>query len=284
MEDSYQCIQDLRIFTGIKVSYFGVFDGHGGDSCAKFLKEHLHLELTVSLTKIAGSRHFTDFSQSILAKSHNFYATLEILIREAYSRTDLLYQMAEPHRSKVCGSTAVVCLIIGTQLVCINLGDARAVLCRNKTAIDLSVDYKASRKDEQERIKSQGGFIIFGRVFGRLAVTRSFGDFQCKQIQITNEQTQEKEMKNFVLNEPEIRYVQLSRTTDDFIVLASDGLFDRFSSDECISLAREKFLTMSPMEQDPLQVARCLVHEAVSQRVNSDNTTVIVVALNPSIE
>jgi serine/threonine protein phosphatase PrpC len=99
------------------------------------------------------------------------------LIKDAYSRTDLLYQQAEPHKCRVCGSTAVVCLIIGTQLICINLGDARAVMCRNQTALDLSVDYKASRKDEQERIKSQGGFIIFGRVFGRLAVTRAFGDF-----------------------------------------------------------------------------------------------------------
>ena len=66
------------------------------------------------------------------------------------------------------------------------------------------------------------------------------------------------------MNEPEIRYVTISRATDDFIVLASDGLFDRFSSDECITLAREKFLTMAPMEQDPQVVARCLVQEAVS--------------------
>lgn len=75
-------------------------------------------------------------------------------MREAYRRTDLMFQQAEPHRSKVCGSTAVVCLIIGSQLVCINLGDARALLSRNGRALDLSVDYKASRKDEQERIKS----------------------------------------------------------------------------------------------------------------------------------
>lgn len=54
----------------------------------------------------------------------------------------------------MCGSTAVVILIIGSQLICINLGDARAVLSRDGRAIDLSVDYKASRKDEQERIKS----------------------------------------------------------------------------------------------------------------------------------
>ena len=48
----------------------------------------------------------------------------------------------------------MVCLVIGTQLICINLGDARAVLARDGKALDMSVDYKASRKDEQDRIKS----------------------------------------------------------------------------------------------------------------------------------
>lgn len=79
-------------------------------------------------------------------------------------------------------------LIIGNRIVCINLGDARAVLCRDQKAYDLSVDYKASRKDEQERIKSQGGYIVFGRVLGRLAVTRAFGDFECKQIRIVTDE------------------------------------------------------------------------------------------------
>lgn len=67
-----------------------------------------------------------------------------------------------------------------------------------------------------------------------------------------------------MLNEPEIRFVTINKQTDDFIVLASDGLFDRFSSEECVALAREKFLTMDLWEQDPAVVAGHLVHEAVS--------------------
>jgi serine/threonine protein phosphatase PrpC len=94
-------------------------------------------------------------------------------------------------------------LIIGNKLVCANVGDARAVLCRNGKAIDLSVDQKATRIDEQERIKKQGGYIVFGRVLGRLAVTRAFGDFDCKNIEVPNDE-HEKEIKNFVLIEPEI--------------------------------------------------------------------------------
>ena len=67
-------------------------------------------------------------------------------------------------------------------------------------------------------------------MLGRLAVTRAFGDFECKQISILNEETQQKEVKNFVLNEPEIRVTTVNKLTDDFIILASDGLYDRFTS------------------------------------------------------
>ena len=74
-------------------------------------------------------------------------------------------------------------------MYCVNLGDARAVLSRKGKAIDLSVDYKAGRKDEQERIKGQGGYIVNGRVLGRLAVSRAFGDFECKRLKITNDET-----------------------------------------------------------------------------------------------
>jgi serine/threonine protein phosphatase PrpC len=73
-------------------------------------------------------------------------------------------------------------------------------------------------------------------------VTRAFGDFECKQIAVKNEETGEKELRNFVLCEPEIRITDIDRLRDDFIILASDGLYDRFSSAECVNLARQSFL------------------------------------------
>ena len=78
---------------------------------------------------------------------------------------------------------------------------------------------------------------MFGRVLGKLAVTRAFGDFECKRIKVTDEKTKRTEIKDFVLNEPEIRITTVDLVRDDFFVMASDGLFDRFSSDECIDFA-----------------------------------------------
>jgi serine/threonine protein phosphatase PrpC len=88
-----------------------------------------------------------------------------------------------------------------------------------------------------------------------------------------------------VLSEPEIRITTLNPSTDDFLVLASDGLFDRFSSSECVDFATKHFLKQGGLtEQDPQHVAHKLVKEATGQRVNSDNTTVLVIALNNGFE
>lgn len=219
-----------------------------------------------------------------MIECENLAEALTSSINEAFEVADSLFQNKFGELSKQCGSTAVVCLLIGNKLVCANLGDARAVLSRHGRYVELSQDFKASRKDEQDRIKGQGGYIVFGRVLGRLAVTRAFGDFECKQIAVKNEETQEKDLRNFVLCVPEIRVTTLDRTRDEFFILASDGLFDRFSSEETINLARQRFVQSEVMEQDPYEVARCLIAESVGARVNSDNTTAVIVALNLGIE
>ena len=46
MEDSYCCIQDLKVDDKISVSYYAVFDGHGGDRCAFYLRNNLHKDIT----------------------------------------------------------------------------------------------------------------------------------------------------------------------------------------------------------------------------------------------
>jgi len=89
-----------------------------------------------------------------LKQATNFEKTISEAIHEAFKITDLMYQAEFPDLCKTCGSTAVVCMVIGDKIVCANLGDARCVLSRDGKAYDMSVDYKASRKDEQERIKS----------------------------------------------------------------------------------------------------------------------------------
>jgi protein phosphatase 1L len=56
------------------------------------------------------------------------------------------------------GSTAVTAILInGEKLVVANVGDSRAVICKNGVAKQLSVDHEPSR--EKRLIESRGGFV-----------------------------------------------------------------------------------------------------------------------------
>ena len=276
MEDYHRYVQQvLCLDHRVQASYYAVFDGHGGYVCAEYCSKHLHLELKRQLEDVLTG----------IEKSDDLNATVERCITSSFQVVDEMYEKAYPKDSKQCGSTAVVCLIIGNKLYVANAGDARAVLSRNGQAVDLSVDHKAKRADEQHRIKSQGGYIVYGRVLGRLAISRSFGDFDCKNIEIADaDDPEKKHIRNFVMVEPEIHIVDLAPTHDEFIFLASDGLFDRYSSQQCVDTLRQYMLKNPLMEQSAQTAAVKLIEKAKKKRMMQDNITVIVVALNRGIE
>jgi serine/threonine protein phosphatase PrpC len=68
------------------------------------------------------------------------------------------------------------------------------------------------------------------------------------------------------------------------VLLASDGLFDRFTSQECVNIVKDRLMEMQLMEQDPQMVARELVNEAIFKRLITDNITVILATLNRGID
>lgn len=78
-------------------------------------------------------------------------------------------------------------------------------------------------------------------------MTRAFGDFECKIELLSPEQ----EIKSFVICEPEIREVTLNPEEDEFVILASDGLYDRATSQEAVTLVRNKLMGFNLYEQDP---------------------------------
>lgn len=151
-----------------------MFDGHGGHLCAQFCSENLHIEIKKQLEDVlTGIEHSEDLNK-----------TLKECLVSSFKKIDENYAKEFPKECKQCGTTACVALIIGNKLVIANVGDSRAVLCRRGAPIDLSVDHKARRQDEKDRIISQGGYIVHGRVLGRLAVSRAIGDFDCKNIDV----------------------------------------------------------------------------------------------------
>mmetsp|Transcript_19098 Transcript_19098/g.18727 ORF Transcript_19098/g.18727 Transcript_19098/m.18727 type:complete len:136 (+) Transcript_19098:1243-1650(+) len=129
-------------------------------------------------------------------------------------------------------------------------------------------------------LNNDGGYIVLGRVLGRLAITRAFGDFECKNIEIQNKETGETEIKSFVLSEPEISEIQIDSRDDEFILLASDGLFDRYSSQEVVDTVNTKMSKYQSYEKNPQKVVLELMSETLGKGIGSDNVTILLASIN----
>uniref|UniRef100_A0A7I4FAN9 protein-serine/threonine phosphatase n=1 Tax=Physcomitrium patens TaxID=3218 RepID=A0A7I4FAN9_PHYPA len=122
-------------------------------------------------------------------------------------------------------------------------------------AIALSTDHKPNRSDERQRIEKAGGVVMWSgtwRVGGVLAVSRAFGD---------------RLLKKYVVAEPEIQD-QLITSDVEFLVLASDGLWDVVSNQDAV--------TMVQNVQDAQEAAKRLTDEAY-KKGSADNITCVVI-------
>jgi len=92
-----------------------------------------------------------------MTQQPDFLTDTEAAIRKAYKFTDckILDKAVELGRG---GSTAVTAILIdGLKLVVANVGDSRAVICKNGVAKQLSVDHEPSK--ERHSIEKKGGFV-----------------------------------------------------------------------------------------------------------------------------
>ena len=178
-------------------------------------------------------------------------------------------------------------LALGGRLYCANVGDSRTVLCRaGGAARALSEDHKPSRPDEAARIKAAGGFIINKRVMGELAVSRAFGDAEFKKgiSEILGEENVGKGeeppgtdlTKPLVVAEPEVQVCALE-PSDEFLLLACDGLFDVMTNQEAVDLARAEL----GKHGDPQRVAEVLSKTAIEDLGSRDNVSIMLVVLKP---
>ncbi|CAI5517147.1 unnamed protein product [Closterium sp. Naga37s-1] len=211
MEDAHVMVDDLTKSFGDlsfsrRGSFYGVFDGHGGDAAAKFVSSQL-------LGNILSDPSFPDrVGQAIC---------------NAFMRTDRELEMAhtlasEPMES---GTTALAVLLLGKALYVANVGDCRAVLCRRGKVLELSRDHRPSCQLERERVQLAGGFIVEDYLNDQLAVTRALGDWHLQGMK--NRAADGETVVGPLIAEPELREAELTEE-DEFLVIGCDGLWDAF--------------------------------------------------------
>ncbi|XP_074653345.1 protein phosphatase 1K, mitochondrial-like [Tubulanus polymorphus] len=233
------------------VSYFAMFDGHGGaiaaDFACDFLEDHIKFWMR-------------DESNLLTVLKQSFIDLNNKLSRHMYY--DYIKKPINPKGKGEMngGTTATVCLLRHSTELCIgHVGDSRAILCRRAQSLRLSVDHEPEDENEQKRIKQRGGMVTHNSigstmVNNRLAMTRSIGDVELKRFGVTAI--------------PYTRSIQIKHGYDAFLVLTSDGINYVMNDQELCDLISS---TKSPSE------AANIVTDQALHYGSEDNSSVIII-------
>jgi len=190
-----------NIFEDNLSGFFGVLDGHRGDTSVKQVLKILPQEFRTL---------YPDHKENI-----------EQFFIETFKNTNLKLLEAVKDNGRETGTTACLAYVQNESdkklLHIANVGDSRAVYyAPSKGAERVSVDHTGKHPEEAERVKASGGVIIRGRLSGALALTRAFGDFD-----LQNEG---------LICEPYVRTIEVTEE-GTAVIMASDGLWDTLSDE-----------------------------------------------------
>lgn len=246
-------------------AFFGVYDGHGGAKAAEFCADQLHVNLKNAIDSMWLGMPMLDAADPECVKR------ISQCLRDAFVCTDYQY-LNGPHRHEG-GTTACVAVLINGTVVVGNVGDSRAVLCRGGTAIPLSHDHTPARHDEVIRIQNAGGQVIAGDVVvggEEFSLTRAIGNSMVKVP--PGHCFQDMSAPQVVTSEPEVSITELA-DDDTFLVIASDGLWDRMTNDDVVCFVDQRLREHS----DPRLAANQLAHHAMINLRSCDNVSVIII-------
>ncbi|XP_074311854.1 putative protein phosphatase 2C 33 isoform X2 [Silene latifolia] len=288
--------------------YFcGVFDGHGpsGHKVSRRVRDQLpaklstvyhHIKITGrsqsdvdafcddvddsnSETREPNSRSVRDADDPVADLV--FYRWKSSLLR-AFREVDQELSLDSSIESYCSGSTAVTIVKQGDYLIISNLGDSRAVMCSRGEigqviAVQLTVDLKPSLGKEAERIRR-----CKGRVFSLgaeahvlrlwlpdedspgLAMTRAFGDFCLKSYGL--------------ISVPQIFCRKLVEE-DEFVVLATDGIWDVLTNFEVVKIVLSARKRPSAAKLLAVHAIRAWKSRYPSSKI--DDIAVVILFLKP---
>eukprot|EP01018_Ginkgo_biloba_P033239 Gb_27959 [translate_table: standard] len=230
-----------QVETGPRGTFIGIYDGHGGPETARFIRDHLFLHLQ-NFAREEGCMSEDVLQRAFIATEEGFLA----LVTRSWQRTPLIAAV---------GSCCLVGIIWGEKLYIANLGDSRAVmgtLARSNgkiTAVQLTREHNASIEEVRQELKAlhpdDSQIVVHKhgvwRVKGIIQVSRSIGDAYLKKPGFNLDP----QYKRFHLSEPLQRpaltaepsiHTQVIKPQDNFLIFASDGLWEHLSNQEAVEI------------------------------------------------
>ena len=266
MED-FHCIKQA-LGKRPNLSYFAIFDGHGGKDVASFLSINLHHFLIDEINSINFGTNDEENISNIIES-----------IKSAFMKIDQNI-LANKNFTNDVGSTATLIFIyynnlnenildnnndngnknVERTLICANIGDSNGYLITKSNISQITKPHKCEVASEIQRIKDTGGIVFQGRIFGKLILTRTLGD---------------KEMKKYgVIPVPDF-YTKKIEKDDLFVIIASDGIWDVINEEEIYKMGNEKELSSEIFSKKIMDLAK--------ERDTRDNSSCIVIKLNKNI-
>jgi protein phosphatase 2C family protein 2/3 len=268
------------------VSFFAVYDGHGGESCAEWCSQQLHAH-------IASQPTFKGTTKDRAIHTGFFSCDFACLAEQNKAENPL-----EP------SGTTVSCLLVDHHhYYAGNIGDTRTLLCRNGRCIDLSKDHKPTDEEEKKRVESGGGRVnvtehkLVNKRTGKVTViTQAYVELQDKGLAVSRafgnpafkSNKEKKEEEQIIVCTPHIVKEERQTNLDEFILLASDGLWIVMENQAACDWVRKELAdhvptpNLSPSqeaeEQQDLLNSICnrLTQLALDKKSN-DNVTVLLV-------
>ena len=271
---------------------FAVYDGHGkvGHKVSQFVCDKIenklqnHPEFYSNVSK-ALEETFLIVNDEL--RNSPFEVSLFLFFKNMFI-INWLHFLHNAQFPIFSGTTAVVMLLCNDILYVSNVGDSRAVLgeINNNNKINfmnLTTDHKPDKPSERQRIESFGGHVSDPPIPGHtarawsckeriglgLAMSRSIGDFALKSSGV------------IALPEITMHPIAKNHNQQQFIILASDGVWDFVSSQEAVN-AVGKIMNDGGTANDACkELTRISVNRWKEKSEDyRDDITVIVVKLN----
>ncbi|KAG8364425.1 hypothetical protein BUALT_Bualt19G0127400 [Buddleja alternifolia] len=247
-------------------TFVGVYDGHGGPETSRFVNEHLFQHL----------KRFTAEHESM---------SVEVIKKAFQATEDGFFSVVSrqwPMKPQIAavGSCCLVGIICSGTLYIANVGDSRAVLGRivkatgEVLALQLSAEHNASfeavRQELQSTHPDDPHIVVLKhnvwRVKGLIQISRSIGDVYLKRPEYNREPLYQKfrlrePFKRPILSaEPAITVHQLL-PHDQFIIFASDGLWEHLTNQEAVDLVQNH-----PHSGSARRLVKTALQEAAKKR------------------